>query len=240
MYSATPAKFRKHGFGALPSARRLTFTFNAYPTEAGAQYSTNTIRNVIAGALSNWNLVNGTSGVSVTQLAGINFFRVVLSVNVYNTYTNDQAARGLADDLGRNFIVSALTVNGADSNVTGGNIFGTGAGSSSGTYTVRSGDTLSKIAAQYGTTWQALATLNGLSNPNRLEVGQVLRISNAAPSPSTTSPVIIPTEPTGSPTTPTVTTQAPKLEQWASALGLSASAFLILAVVGGMIVLRRD
>lgn len=50
------------------------------------------------------------------------------------------------------------------------------------TYTVKSGDTLSGIANKYGTTWQKLATLNGLSNPNFLRVGQVLKISGTVTS----------------------------------------------------------
>ncbi len=43
-------------------------------------------------------------------------------------------------------------------------------------YTVRPGDTLSKIAARYGTTVQAIMAANGLKNPNRIYVGQVLKI----------------------------------------------------------------
>ena len=46
-----------------------------------------------------------------------------------------------------------------------------------GTYTVRPGDTLSRIAKAHGTTWQALAKLNGLADPNVIEVGQVLKVS---------------------------------------------------------------
>ena len=42
------------------------------------------------------------------------------------------------------------------------------------TYTVRSGDTLSGIAGVFGTTWQVLAELNGIEDPARLRVGQVL------------------------------------------------------------------
>lgn len=42
------------------------------------------------------------------------------------------------------------------------------------TYTVRSGDTLSGIAARYGTTYQALAAKNGIANPNKIYPGQVL------------------------------------------------------------------
>ena len=44
------------------------------------------------------------------------------------------------------------------------------------TYTVRAGDTLSGIAARYGTSWQSLAQKNGLSNPNLIYPGQVIRI----------------------------------------------------------------
>nr|WP_317430188.1 LysM peptidoglycan-binding domain-containing protein [Streptococcus lutetiensis] len=48
------------------------------------------------------------------------------------------------------------------------------------TYTVRSGDTLSSIAAKFGTNYQALASLNGISNPNLIYVGQVLRVNGSA------------------------------------------------------------
>ena len=44
------------------------------------------------------------------------------------------------------------------------------------TYTVRSGDNLSSIAARYGTTYQALAAKNGIANPNLIYPGQVLKI----------------------------------------------------------------
>lgn len=49
-------------------------------------------------------------------------------------------------------------------------------GSSSTTYTVKSGDTLSEIAAKYGTTTSALASANGISNPNKIYVGQKIKI----------------------------------------------------------------
>ena len=44
------------------------------------------------------------------------------------------------------------------------------------TYTVRSGDTLSGIAAKYGTTYQAIAAKNNIANPNLIYPGQVLQI----------------------------------------------------------------
>lgn len=43
-------------------------------------------------------------------------------------------------------------------------------------YTVQSGDTLSGIASKYGTNYQAIAKLNGLSNPNLIYPGQKLRV----------------------------------------------------------------
>ena len=49
------------------------------------------------------------------------------------------------------------------------------------TYTVQSGDTLSGIAAKYGTTYQNLAAINGIQNPNLIYPGQVLKVTGGAP-----------------------------------------------------------
>ena len=57
--------------------------------------------------------------------------------------------------------------------------------SGGGTYTVHAGDTLSAIAARFGTTATALAKLNGITNPSYIRVGQVLKLSpGGAPAPS--------------------------------------------------------
>lgn len=45
------------------------------------------------------------------------------------------------------------------------------------TYTVKKGDTLSGIAAKYGTTYQKIAKENGISDPNYIRVGQKLKIT---------------------------------------------------------------
>ncbi len=58
----------------------------------------------------------------------------------------------------------------------------TGTSSSGGAYTVRAGDTLAGIAARYGTSADALATLNGITNPNVLSIGKVLRVPGSLPS----------------------------------------------------------
>lgn len=50
----------------------------------------------------------------------------------------------------------------------------------SGRYTIRSGDTLSAIGARYGVSYQALAAMNGISDPNRICAGQVLQLPAGA------------------------------------------------------------
>lgn len=43
-------------------------------------------------------------------------------------------------------------------------------------YVVKRGDTLSGIASKYGTTYQHLAQINGIANPNRIYAGQRIRV----------------------------------------------------------------
>lgn len=72
-------------------------------------------------------------------------------------------------------------------------------------YTVKKGDTLSAIAKQYGTTYQEIAKANGISNPNLIYAGQVLKIGDDSKSEdsSTTSKDQTTTKPTT--TTPSTT-----------------------------------
>lgn len=48
------------------------------------------------------------------------------------------------------------------------------------TYIVKAGDTLSGIAAKFGTTYQKIAAENGIANPNIIHPGQVLKINGGS------------------------------------------------------------
>jgi LysM repeat protein len=61
-----------------------------------------------------------------------------------------------------------------------------------GTYVIQRGDTLARIAARFGTTWQELARINNIANPNLIYAGQTIRLpggSNPGPVPTQTGPI---------------------------------------------------
>lgn len=79
-----------------------------------------------------------------------------------------------------------------------------------GFYTVRSGDTLNRIALETGQSPRDIARWSSLANPNVLEVGQVLRVTPppsevpvAVTRPVTPPPVLVPTTPLPPSTTTT-------------------------------------
>ncbi len=60
----------------------------------------------------------------------------------------------------------------------------------SGSFTVRPGDSLAKIASKLGTTVEALAQANGITDVNKIKVGQVLKLpaSGATATPASAAP----------------------------------------------------
>lgn len=64
-------------------------------------------------------------------------------------------------------------------------------GKQEGTHVVRPGDTLLGIARQYGVTVRDLTGWNNLTNPNQISVGQVLRVSAAAPAAQAPAGVVV-------------------------------------------------
>lgn len=74
------------------------------------------------------------------------------------------------------------------------------------TYTVKSGDTLGKIAAKHNTTVDAIAKANGIADVNRISLGQKLIIPGTTAAPSTTAPA--PATTTTAPTTSNTNTNS--------------------------------
>jgi murein DD-endopeptidase MepM/ murein hydrolase activator NlpD len=52
---------------------------------------------------------------------------------------------------------------------------------------VQSGETLSGIAAQYGTTYQAIAAASGIANPNLIFAGQTVEVPSGGSAPVTSN-----------------------------------------------------
>ncbi|MDR7149319.1 lipoprotein NlpD [Hydrogenophaga palleronii] len=75
-----------------------------------------------------------------------------------------------------------------------------------GFYTVKPGDTLFRIALDSGQSWRDIQAWNNLTNPNILEVGQILRVQ---PPGATPPPVAAVTPPAATPGTAAVTPVAP-------------------------------
>ncbi|MBA4264846.1 MAG: peptidase, partial [Comamonadaceae bacterium] len=75
-----------------------------------------------------------------------------------------------------------------------------------GFYTVKPGDTLFRIALDSGQSWRDIQAWNNLTNPNILEVGQVLRVQPPGAAPPSVAAV---SPPAGTPGTAAVTPVAP-------------------------------
>jgi N-acetylmuramoyl-L-alanine amidase len=88
-----------------------------------------------------------------------------------------------------------------------------GGSSSAGSHEVRSGETLSSIAARYGTTIERIVGANKLADPNMIVAGQTLRIPGGAPAVGITA----------APSTPTPNDIETILETQAQAQGLDDS-----------------
>lgn len=89
-------------------------------------------------------------------------------VGIRNMKVNGRYIRGF---ICPKFASKATTTSGGS-----GNNSGASSGTAEQSYTAKKGDTLSKIAAQFGTTYQKLASYNGIANPNLISVGQVIKI----------------------------------------------------------------
>ena len=81
------------------------------------------------------------------------------------------------------------------------------AASNAASYTVKSGDTLSKIAALHQMSLSQLVSLNGITNPNLIQVGQVLKVTGATNNAKPSAPAA-PTQQPAAPSAPATNTAA--------------------------------
>lgn len=203
-----------------------------------------------------------TAGMSINSPYGGNNYNVSFSIDTeatINTQTPEQARRNLEGyfqqyfDNFRLVLVSGTVVN-SGSGVWGGALTGGGSGS---TYTVKAGDTFSKIAARYGMSVAQLKALNPqVANINIIAVGQVLNVSGNAPAqtvvsvnPNTGAPVvtqipqnIIVPAPNPSGNNPAATPKKEsELDKFAARLGVGIGVLAILGVAVGVVILApRD
>jgi lysozyme len=117
------------------------------------------------------------SGDTLTGIA-TTYSTTVPNLVSWNSITNKNLIY-----VGQSLIVSQGTSSSSNSSTSA-----TASTSSTGTYTVKSGDTLSSIATGHSTTVSSLVSLNSISNPNVIYVGQVLKLSaNSASTSSNTT-----------------------------------------------------
>ncbi len=78
-----------------------------------------------------------------------------------------------------------------------------------GYYTVQRGDTLTRIGLDHGQGWRDLARWNNLSNPDVIEVGQVLRVVPPGAAVETSGVVVRPIAPSATPAAPAQAASSP-------------------------------
>ncbi len=115
---------------------------------------------------------------------GENLYRIALRYGV--TVNALAAANGIAN-LNRIYVGQRLIIPASGSTSPSASPAGPST-SASGTHVVQRGENLYRIALRYGLTVSTLAAANGISNPNRVYVGQVLRIPGGGSSPHAPAP----------------------------------------------------
>ena len=99
------------------------------------------------------------------------------------------------------------------------------------TYTVVSGDTLTRIAARFGTTVSNLVALNSIANPRLIRPGQVFVLAAAAPAPApapTPTPTPTPTA-TETPTPTPTPTETPTPTPTPEPAAVTSSSYTVAA-----------
>ena len=131
-------------------------------------YSGNLDCNVFYGDGTTWDKYAGKSGTTqpVKPTQPVKKSNEEIANEVINgAWGNGEDRKKRLNDAGYNYTVVQAIVNKkmADRNQS---VY----------YVVKRGDTLSGIASKYGTTYQQLAKINGIANPNKIYPGQKIRV----------------------------------------------------------------
>lgn len=203
-YVSVANKLRQDGYATDPSYANalinLIRTYNLTQLDSVAfsgKVVTNKNNN---GDNSSYN--SGSSSVSNTGYYTVQSGDTLSGIaNRYSTTVNHLASLNDISNPNRIYVGQRLLVRQQASSQTNTNTSSSTANTSSsatGTYTVQSGDTLSGIANKFGTNYESLASLNNISNPNRIYVGQVLKLSANLTTASSTHQVTANTTSAGS------------------------------------------
>lgn len=132
-------------------------------------------------ALSGKTVINKSTNNNASSMSQTNYYTVqsgdTLSgiASQFNTTVNTLAHLNDIQNVNQIYVGQRLlvhqTVNHSTNNMNNAN-------TNVSTYTVQAGDTLGRIASQFGTTYQQLAQINNISNPNLIRVGQVLQLKS--------------------------------------------------------------
>lgn len=185
-YVSVANKLRQDGYATDPSYANslinLVRTYNLTQLDSVAfsgKVVTNKNNN---GDNSSYN--SGSSSVSNTGYYTVQSGNTLSGIaNRFSTTVNHLASLNDISNPNRIYVGQRLLVRQQTSSQTNTNNTNTSSNttntssSATGTYTVQSGDTLSGIANKFGTNYESLANLNNISNPNRIYVGQVLKLS---------------------------------------------------------------
>lgn len=193
-YASVARKLRADGYATDPNYAnaliRLVQTYGLNQLDSVA-FSGKTITN--KGGNNDSSYSQSSSYGNNSNVSGTGYYTVqsgdTLSgiANRFSTSVNTLAHLNDIQNVNRIYVGQHLLVRQASSNTTTTTSPVTNNTQASGTYTVQSGDTLSGIASRFGTSYETLAHLNNISNPNLIHVGQTLRLSNGSSSTTTNS-----------------------------------------------------
>lgn len=168
--NATDYNYNMANAGSHPKVKWWKFYCMWQWTSTGRLdgYGHNLDCNVFYGDAATWDKYAGKSGTTqpVKPAQPVKKSNEEIANEVINgAWGNGEDRKKRLTDAGYNYTVVQAIVNKkmADKNQS---VY----------YVVKRGDTLSAIASKYGTTYQQLAKINGIANPNRIYVGQKIRL----------------------------------------------------------------